>query len=175
MEARARADAELKLERARGVMALAGVSSKVRYGLWSDEQCPFAGRENALNTAAPGPNRNVRRERGNRLSAGYLLDAQGGQRVAIGIVNTWRGNPAPRLISTSDEEGLYGTLRQNIRRMTHRKYSNSKSLELLQAALVLFFAHFNCCRVLCTLRVTLAMEAELTDHVRSMKEMARAA
>ena len=95
--------------------------------------------------------------------------------VSIGIANTWRGDPDPALISTSYVERLNGTLRHSIRRMTRKTYAFSKSLKHLQAAVALFFAHYNFCRIHGTLQVTPAMEAGLTDHEWSMEEMLRAA
>jgi hypothetical protein len=37
--------------------------------------------------------------------------------------------------------------------------------------LALFFTHYNLCRVHGSLRVTPAIEAEITDHIWTLKEM----
>jgi len=47
----------------------------------------------------------------------------------------------------------------------------SKKLDNLKAAVALYFAHYNFCRIHGTLRVTPAMEAGLTDHVWSISEL----
>jgi hypothetical protein len=47
----------------------------------------------------------------------------------------------------------------------------SKKLDNLKAACALHFAYYNFCRVHQTLRVTPAMEAGLTDHVWTIKEL----
>jgi hypothetical protein len=47
----------------------------------------------------------------------------------------------------------------------------SKKLENLKAAVSLYVAFYNFCRVHQTLRVTPAMEAGLTDHVGSIEEL----
>lgn len=46
-----------------------------------------------------------------------------------------------------------------------------KKLEDLKAAVALFMAWYNFCRVHQTLRVTPAMEANLTDHPWSIREL----
>jgi hypothetical protein len=42
---------------------------------------------------------------------------------------------------------------------------------MLKAMLALYFAYYNFCRIHKTLRVTSAMEANLTDHVWELKEL----
>lgn len=56
---------------------------------------------------------------------------------------------------------------------TRRRLTNafSKKLENLKAAVSLYVAFYNFCRVHQTLRVTPAMEAGLTDHVGSIEEL----
>ena len=44
-------------------------------------------------------------------------------------------------------------------------------LENLKAAVALYFAHYNFCRIHGTLRVTPAMEAGLTDHIWTIGEL----
>jgi hypothetical protein len=50
-----------------------------------------------------------------------------------------------------------------------------KSSDNLKAAVTLYFAWYNFCRVHQTLRVTPAMEAGLADHVWSIVELLQAA
>ena len=51
------------------------------------------------------------------------------------------------------------------------KYLKSKKLENLKAAVALYFAQYNFCRIHGSLRVTPAMEAGLTDHVWTLMEL----
>ena len=59
----------------------------------------------------------------------------------------------------------------HLRRFTRLTNGFSKKLENLKAAVSLFMAWYNFCRVHQTLRVTPAMEAKLTDHVWSISEL----
>ena len=56
------------------------------------------------------------------------------------------------------------TMRMQMRRFTRLTNAFSKKLDNLQAAVTLYFAWNNFCRVHQTLRVTPAMESGLTDH-----------
>jgi hypothetical protein len=47
----------------------------------------------------------------------------------------------------------------------------SKKLDNLKAAVALDFAHYNFVRIHGSLRVTLAMEAGLTDHVWTLSDL----
>jgi len=77
------------------------------------------------------------------------------------------GNPDPRHISTSYIERQNLTIRMQMRRLTRLTNAFSKKLSDLKAAVALHFAYYNFCRVYSSLRVTPAMEAGLTDHVRA--------
>ena len=57
------------------------------------------------------------------------------------------------------------------KRMTRLTYAFSKSRENLRAALALHFAYYNFCRVHGSIRVTPAMEGEITDHVWTLGEL----
>lgn len=57
---------------------------------------------------------------------------------------------------------------QAVHRLT---YAFSKKWEMLEAALALHFAHYNFCRVHCTLRVTPALEAGLVDEPWSLDDL----
>jgi IS1 family transposase len=81
------------------------------------------------------------------------------------------GNPDPKHISTSFVERQNLTMRMAIRRFTRLTNAFSKKLTNLKAACALHFAYYNFCRVHQTLRVTPAMEAQLTDHVWTLDEL----
>ncbi len=81
------------------------------------------------------------------------------------------GNPNRERISTSHVERFNLTLRMGIRRMTRLTNGFSKTLENHRAAISLSIAYYNFCRIHQTLRVTPAMEAGITDHVRDVKEL----
>ena len=85
------------------------------------------------------------------------------------------GSPDKAKISTSYVERLNLSVRVSLKRFARLTIAHSKRLRNLQAAIGLFVAHFNFCRVHETLRVTPAMEAGLTDHVWSLAELLRAA
>jgi len=63
------------------------------------------------------------------------------------------------------------TIRMQMRRFTRLTNGFSKKLDNLKAAVAVFMAWYNFCRVHQTLRVTPAMEAGLTDHVWSVREL----
>lgn len=81
------------------------------------------------------------------------------------------GNPDPDHISTSFVERQNLTMRMAIRRFTRLTNAFSKKLTNLKAAVALHFAYYNFCRVHSTIRVTPAMEAGITDHVWTLREM----
>ena len=63
----------------------------------------------------------------------------------------------------------------HLRRFTRLTNGFSKKLENLKAAVSVFMAWYNFCRVHQTLRVTPAMEAGIADHVWSIEEIVRLA
>ena len=81
------------------------------------------------------------------------------------------GNPKLARVSTSHIERLNLTVRMHLRRFTRLTNGFSKKLANLKAAVAVFVAWYNFCRVHSTLRVTPAMEAGLTDHVWSVREL----
>jgi len=81
------------------------------------------------------------------------------------------GNPDPRHISTSFVERQNLTMRSQLRRFTRLTIGFSRKLENLKAAVTVYFAHYNFCRIHGSLRVTPAMEAGITDHVWSLAEL----
>jgi hypothetical protein len=58
-----------------------------------------------------------------------------------------------------------------VRRMTRLTNGFSKKWAHHNAALALFFAYYNFCRIHRALRVTPAMESKLTDHVWEIKNL----
>ena len=85
------------------------------------------------------------------------------------------GDPDFKRISTSHIERANLTVRMHLRRFTRLTNGFSKKLENLKAAVSLFMAWYNFVRVHQTLRVTPAMEAKLTDHVWTIRELLTAA
>lgn len=85
------------------------------------------------------------------------------------------GRPDPRLISTSHVERQNLSFRMSLRRFTRLTNGFSKKLRNLEAAVSLWVAYYNLCRVHETLRCTPAMAAGLTDHVWSIGELLQAA
>ena len=81
------------------------------------------------------------------------------------------GRPDPKHISTSYIERQNLTMRMQMRRFTRLTNAFSKKLGNLKAAVTLYFAWYNFCRVHQALRVTPAMEAGLADHVLSLAEL----
>jgi hypothetical protein len=87
------------------------------------------------------------------------------------IVKIRDDRPDPRHISTSYVERQDLTIRMAIRRFTRLTNAFSKKLDNHKAACALHFAYYNFCRIHKSLRVTPAMEAGLTDHIWSVREL----
>jgi IS1 family transposase/transposase-like protein len=87
------------------------------------------------------------------------------------IVKICDGRPDPRHISTSYVERQNMTIRQSIRRFTRLTNAFSKKLDNLKAACALHFAYYDFCRVHQSLRVTPCMEAGITDHIWTLREL----
>jgi IS1 family transposase len=85
------------------------------------------------------------------------------------------GDPEWTNISTAYVERQNLTIRMSLRRFTRLTNAFSKQLRNLEAAVALYVAYYNFCRVHETLRVTPAMAAGLTDHIWSIAELLRAA
>jgi transposase-like protein/IS1 family transposase len=81
------------------------------------------------------------------------------------------GNPIEENISTSYVERSNLTMRMNIRRFTRLTNAFSKKWENHNFALALHFAHYNFCRIHKTIRCTPAMEAGISKHIWSMREL----
>ncbi len=81
------------------------------------------------------------------------------------------GNPDPEKICTSHVERQILNIRMAMRRFTRLTNAFSKKWENLKAALALYFAYYNFCRIHKTIRCTPAMEAGVTNHVWELKDL----
>lgn len=86
-----------------------------------------------------------------------------------------RGIPDEDRICTSHVERANLTMRMTIRRLTRLTNGFSKKWENHEAALALYFAFYNFCRVHMTLKCTPAVAAGLTDHTWSVRELVETA
>ena len=94
--------------------------------------------------------------------------------VVVGVQRRWVIG-AQRKISTSYVERGNLSVRMASRRFTRLTNGFSKKLENHIAAVSLYVAHFNLCRVHEALRVTPAMAMGITDHIWSIGELVDAA
>lgn len=81
------------------------------------------------------------------------------------------GQPDPERICTSIVERSNLSLRMGVRRFTRLTNAFSKKWENHAAAIMLWFAYYNFCRIHKSLRVTPAIEAGITDHVWELSEL----
>jgi transposase-like protein/IS1 family transposase len=81
------------------------------------------------------------------------------------------GQPDPARICTSHVERQNLSMRMGIRRFTRLTNGFSRKFENHCAAIVLWFAFYNFCRIHQTLRVTPAMAAGIADRVWTLKEL----
>lgn len=92
--------------------------------------------------------------------------------VCIGArKRTVEGNPDMQHVSTSHVERQNLTMRMSMRRFTRLTNGFSKKYDNHVNALALYFYHYNFCRIHKSLRVTPAMEANLTDRVWSFDDL----
>jgi IS1 family transposase len=82
-----------------------------------------------------------------------------------------QGIPDPAHISTSYAERQNLTMRMAMRRFTRLTNAFSKKVENLQHATSLYFMYYNFARIHSTLRVTPAMEAGISRHVWTIREI----
>jgi IS1 family transposase len=82
------------------------------------------------------------------------------------------GRPDPKHISTSYIERQNLTMRMSMRRFTRLTNAFSEKVENHIYHVALHYMHYNFCRIHKTLRVTLAMEVGIADHVWSIDEIA---
>lgn len=85
------------------------------------------------------------------------------------------GQPDPERICTSIVERSNVSTRMGLRRFTRLTNAFSKRWENHWAAVAVWFTFYNFCRIHKSLRVTPAMEAKITDHVWSVRELLEAA
>jgi hypothetical protein len=81
------------------------------------------------------------------------------------------GNPDPSRICTSIVERSNLSIRTSVRRLTRLTNAFSKKWDNLKAMLALYFAFYNFCRIHSTIRCTPAMEAGITGHIWSLREL----
>jgi IS1 family transposase len=81
------------------------------------------------------------------------------------------GNPDMDKVSTSHIERHNLSIRMGNRRMTRLTNAFSKNWTNHNATMAVYLTYYNFCRVHQTLRVTPAMEAGITKHVWSMREL----
>jgi IS1 family transposase len=81
------------------------------------------------------------------------------------------GNPDPKHVSTSFVERQNLSMRMSIRRFTRLTNAFSKKIENHAAAVAIWFMYYNFCRVHQTLRVTPAMESQISTHVWTIEEL----
>jgi len=105
-----------------------------------------------------------------RALGGFEWYSAAGHVVAV-LPSIQSGNPDFAHIPTSHIERSNLSLRMHLPRVTRLTNVHSKKLENHKAAIALYMAWQNFCRVHSTTRVTPAMEAKLTDHVWSLTEL----
>ena len=81
------------------------------------------------------------------------------------------GSPDYQYVSTTYVERQNLTMRMSMRRFTQLTNAFSKKIENHVAAISLYFAYYNFCRIHQTLRITPAMQANLTDHPWDIEEL----
>src|SRR5437588_9252441 len=81
------------------------------------------------------------------------------------------GNPDPERICTSHVERQNLTMRTFIKRLVRLTICFSKKWENLRAALALYFAYYNFCRIHKTIRCTPAMQAGIPKSVWELKAL----
>jgi len=81
------------------------------------------------------------------------------------------GNPNPEKICTSHVERQNLNIRTAMRRFTRLSIGFSKKWGNLKAALALYFAYYNFVRIHSSIRCTPAMEAGVTKHVWTMRDL----
>ncbi|MCY4585204.1 MAG: DDE-type integrase/transposase/recombinase [Bryobacterales bacterium] len=101
-----------------------------------------------------------------RASHAKIVKAVGPGRIEAGI-----GQPNLDETETTYVERLNGTLRQHSKRLTRKTYAFSKRWKMLDAALALFFAHYNWCWVQRTLKTTPAVAAGLASEPWTLEEL----
>jgi hypothetical protein len=86
-----------------------------------------------------------------------------------------RGRPDSEKVSTSYVERFNLSSRMQMRRFTRLTNGFSKKLENHKAAVALWIAFYNLCRIHDTLRCTPAMALGVTDHIWTIAELVQSA
>lgn len=94
-------------------------------------------------------------------------------RIKEAIPTPLWGNPNPERICTSHVERQNLNIRTAMRRYTRLSITFSKKWENLKAALALYFAYYNFCRVHSTIRCTPAMAAGITKTIWKFEDLLR--
>jgi IS1 family transposase len=97
-----------------------------------------------------------------RYSPGEVIDVKAYART---------GTPDMDRVCTSHAERQNLSMRMTIRRLTRLTNAHSRKWANHSAALALYFAYYNFCRVHGTLKTTPAVAAGLTDHTWSVAEL----
>jgi transposase-like protein/IS1 family transposase len=87
------------------------------------------------------------------------------------MTKTIIGSPDPRRICTSIVERGNLSIRTSVRRLTRLTNAFSKKWENLYAMMSLYFCWYNFCRIHSSIRCTPAMEAEITGHVWTLRDL----
>lgn len=76
-------------------------------------------------------------------------------------------------VSTSYVERANLSLRTGVKRLARRTNAHSKKVQNHRNAIALYLTYYNFCRIHQTLRVSPAMEAEVTDHLWTIEDLVR--
>jgi transposase-like protein/IS1 family transposase len=109
----------------------------------------------------------VYQDQGQRDAAGRYSPAP----MVETIIKIRDGRPDIAHISTSYVERVNLTMRMSLRRLTRLTTGYSKKLDNFKSACALQIAYYNFSRIHASLRVSPAMEAGLTDHIWSLREL----
>jgi transposase-like protein/IS1 family transposase len=105
----------------------------------------------------------------------YAQHGEEGRYSPPAIIETKRkavcGQPDLQMACTSHIERQNLTIRMSLRRYTRLTNGFSRKMRNHEAALAIYFAHYNWCRKHSTLRTTPAVASKLTDHVWSVREL----
>ena len=106
----------------------------------------------------------------------YATNREGEQKysppeVVETITKIQIGDPDPSRICTSIVERSNLSIRTSVRRLTRLTNGFSKKWENLRAALALYFAYYNFCRIHSSIRCTPAMESGITQHVWTLRDL----
>jgi IS1 family transposase len=99
----------------------------------------------------------------------------GGGQVIGAVPHIKIGRPEWNRISTSHIERTNLSVRMHLRRFTRLTNAHSKTLANMQAAVTLYIAFYNFCRVNGAVKKTPAMAAGLTDHIWNLAELLQSA